>query len=111
VRTAFNSNQSPSSLSVKLREKSVSFTFGLMEPWRDHPLGAHRIGRRWSAVAEFPLQRSCLQLNPVLVLLCGDNREVIAPQDCDESSNESLSVVARKVFSQMPESFLAQIFA
>src|ERR1700751_2372735 len=84
VRTTFNSNQSSSSFPVKLCEELVRFAFGFMESWRDHPFRAYRIGRRRSAVAKFPLQRSSLQLNPVLVLLCGDNREVIAPQDCDE---------------------------
>jgi hypothetical protein len=44
---------------------------------------------------------------PGLILLGRDTREVIAPEDCDKFSNESLSVVARKVFVEMPESFLA----
>jgi hypothetical protein len=61
VRTTFNSNQSSSSLPVKLRKELVRFAFGFMEPWRDHPIRAYRIGERGSAVAEFPLQRSSLQ--------------------------------------------------
>src|SRR5215472_746719 len=65
VSPAFDADQPPRRLFVKLRKELIRLPPSLAKPLRDHPLGAHRVRRWWCPVSQFPLQCTCLQLNSI----------------------------------------------